>query len=97
MSSDHRDDRDDHVTNGCDHGFSEFAIRFFNTATVSCHSRVDHGNCCDDVLYENDKDHGICVLDPSLIIALPCQSVLLLNFAQIVRFVKVVTWISLSC
>ena len=71
MSSDHRDNRDDHITNGCDHGFAEFAIKFFNTVTSSCHTRVDHGNCHDHILYENDKDHGICVLDPSLIIALP--------------------------
>ena len=54
MSSDHRDDRDD--TSGCDHGFAEFAIRFFNNATASCHTRVDHGNCYDHNIYENDKD-----------------------------------------
>ena len=39
--------------------------------------------------------------DPRPIIALSCQSVSrsvhLLSFAQIVGFVKVVTWISLSC
>ena len=33
----------------------------------------------------------------SPITALPCQSLLVLNFAQIVRFVRVVTWNSLSC
>ena len=35
--------------------------------------------------------------DPSPILALPCQSLLILNFAQIVGFVKVVTFISISC
>ena len=60
MSSDHPDDRDDLLTNGCDHGFAEFAIRFFNTATASCHTGVDHGNCHDHNLYENDIDHCIC-------------------------------------
>ena len=74
MSSDHPDDRDDLLTNGCDHGFAEFAIRLFNIPTASCHTRVDHSNCHDHILYEKDKDLGICVLDPSLIIALPCQS-----------------------
>ena len=59
MSSDHRDDRDDHVTNGCDHGFAEFAIRLINIPTASCHTGVDHGNYHDHNLYENDIDHGI--------------------------------------
>ena len=37
--------------------------------------------------------------NPSLIIALPFfgNSVVLLNFAQIFGFVRVVTWISLTC
>ena len=51
MSSDHRDDRDDHVTNGCDHGFAEFAIRLINIPTASCHTGVDHGNYYDHILY----------------------------------------------
>ena len=34
---------------------------------------------------------------PSPILAVPCQSLLILNFAQIVGFVKVVTFISISC
>ena len=62
---------------------------------------IDDDDNIDDVITIIRPSLDAFLSDPSPIIALPCQSVrkslALLNFVQIVGYVKGVSWISLRC